>query len=97
MQNPRSNADFCDGLMFDGDTCIIEPGRPHVNVSPNLQGASMATAHPALIKVTPDDLKALDTILIRLDQQPPEPERRWLKLYKGAIEDAFTAERRGAA
>ena len=45
--------------------------------------------HPALITVTPNDLKALDTILIRLDQQPIEPDRTWLRLCKGAIEDAF--------
>ncbi len=39
-----------------------------------------------LITVTDDDIRLLDTIILRLEENPPEPERTWLKLYKDAIE-----------
>jgi hypothetical protein len=42
------------------------------------------------MRITIDDLKLLDSLIIRLDQTTPtSPDRTWLKLFKAAIEQRF--------
>ncbi len=40
----------------------------------------------SLISVTDDDIRLLDSIILRLEENPPEPERTLLRLFKDSIE-----------